>query len=344
MFLNKKKKPTSINDLKKGVEKAPKTQIEKKQKELKPFTKTILSGVRVVFWLFIIFIIVLGGYQLVRSKQPKIIKEIYEYMPLESESDRAKTYALSFAKAYLTYDGAENNKYRRKLNEYMTSGIKFPSLTMNTSYIKANDVMIWKVDPLDNNHSNIIVKADVTLKSLVETENSYDDMGQKIEKPKMLDKTLYLSVPIFINETEVAVNDYPAFLSVKKNISIAEDPITDEEAETSEKKKKIKAMAEDFFDIYYEGTAGQISKFMKDNQDDIYVLEGNFKFVELKEFKLYKDGADYKLYCVVDIVQQDTALHFYQRFKLEIIEHEGKFLIKKLSNRIFDNELGGEDD
>lgn len=333
--MKKKQKTTKISDLKKGVEKKEKTSFATQEKEMKPATQEVLKAVRTLFWIIITVILAIGVLQVVRSKQPRIIENIYRYEFNDSESELAKTFAESFVRDYLTYgsDVIEESQYNAKMNKYLVSAVDVgrPGYANGSSVVE--DTMVWDIEVLDEAHSNITIKADITLTNKNQTEEKYDpETGERVKKPLQKEKTYLVSVPIFTEDGKAAVNDYPSFLAVESKLDADMETYSSAVTANDNERREIKAMLEDFYDVYYSGTAGQIKSFFKTDQN-ISGLNSEFFVNSIKGIQVYKEGDLYKAVVVVEIEQSEVGSIFNQRHLLEIERAEDRWVIVSLKNR-----------
>lgn len=333
--MKKKKKAAKISDLKQGVEKKEKSKLAKQEKEMKPVARSILTGFRTVFWIFIVCIIALGVLQIVKSKQPKIIENIHRYEFDESESDQAKTFAESFVRDYLTY-GSEIIKetdYRKKIQQYLVDAVSVGRPEFGNGYSEVFDTMVWSVEKIDENRSNIIVKADVVLTNNNELEKTYDSLtGEQISVPVKSEKVYYVSVPILAQDGRVVINDYPAFLSVADKLDANIEYYDGTSTASDSEKKEITALMEDFYDVYYSGTEGQIKSFFK--EDPMLVgLENEFEFSVIKQMQVYKEDEKYKAIILVEIMQSDIGAIFNQRHLVTLEKTKDRWIIIDMKNR-----------
>ena len=332
----KKNKKLTIDDLKE-VSKMEKTAFIKKEKELSLGTVTALKNLRIFVWIFVVFILVLGILQLVRSKKPKIIENIYKEDLSLSQSNRATSFAESFVKDYLTFgDIINKDDYRTKILSYVSDGLNFNKSEIINGYFKVTDTFIWNVEKIDENRSNITIKAIVEIQNKDITTKQFDETGQEVYIPKTEEKTYYVEVPILIKENKVVVNDYPTFKAIEEKLQeplkgyiAADNQIAANDAE----KREVNNLLNDFFTTYYGGTIGQITSFFK-TKSDIKSIGNEFVFNSIKSTEIYKKDKIYTVIAVVEIKHKEMEINFIQQFLLEIEETSDKLLILNLKNRI----------
>lgn len=331
----KKKQTSKISDLKKGVEKKEKTPLATKEKEIKPGTKGVLSVVRTTFWILVIFVIAIGIFQILRSKQPKLVENIYRYELDASESEMAKTFAESFVRDYLTYgnDIIDDNEYKGKMDKYLVSTVSVGRPEYANGYSEVKATMVWSVEKIDATHSDIIIKADVLMVNKNKVEEKYDPVtGTKVTRPVQEEKTYYVSVPIVAENGQAAVNDYPAFVSVVNKMEVAMETYSAAALANDEETNEIQEVLEDFYDVYYSGTEGQIKSFFK-LDSNLAGLESEFDFNSIKSIQIYKDNGKYMAIVVVEIQQSDIGSIFNQRHLIELEKAEDRWLILTMKNR-----------
>lgn len=330
----KKKKAAKISDLKKGIEKIDKTQLATKERELKPATAATLKGIRTLFYIFLIFIIALGVWQLIRSKQPRIIENIIRYEYSESESDKAKAFAESFVKVYLTYGDATNSSnHKAKLDQYLNGVVAIGRPDHSNGSSDVLDTMVYSVDKIDDKTSNIVVKATVELTNKNKMVEKYDPTtGEKTLIPTVEEKDVYVSVPILAEGGKVIVNDYPTFLKVTDKLDAKFETYVGEKLAMDTEVNAINKTLTDFFGIYYGGTPGQIKAFFKDEQN-VAGLGGAFKFNSIKALEAYIDGDVYTAIATIEITESDLGGVFNQRHLLTLEKKDDRYVIISIKNR-----------
>lgn len=330
----KKKQAAKISDLKKGIEKIEKTQLATKEKELKPATAATLKFIRTFFYIFLVFIIVLGVWQLVKSKQPRIIENITRYEYSESESDKAKAFAESFVKAYLTYgDLANNSDYKAKLDLYLNGVVNVGRPDQSKGSSEVQDTMVYSVEKIDDKTSNIVIKATVKMTDDGNMIEKYDQAtGTKISVPTIKEKDVYVSVPILAEGGKVVVNDYPTFLKVEDKLNASFETYIGESLATDSEVKEIEKTLTDFFGIYYSGTPGQIKTFFKEDKN-VTGLQGAFSFNSIKSIEAYVNDGVYTAIVTVEITETDLGGVFNQRHLLTLEKSDDRYVIISMQNR-----------
>lgn len=331
------KKGTQIKDLKKGVEKKQKTELIKNEKEIGPKLAGALNVVRFIFYLGLIFIFVLGIYQLTKSKQPRIIENVIRYDFDESESDMAKTFAKDFVKEYLTYAGDERAfEYKKKLSKYVVPEISFEVPISNGSS-KVLDVSIWKLNKIDANRSNIIVKAMVEITDNVNTVEQYNDEGTKEQVPGVYEESYYVSVPIGTVDGTVAVEDYPAFVPKPELAQMNMETYYAETTIAGNEKKKIQELIKDFLSTYCEGSEGQIKYYLADQDKTIKGLQGDFLLKDVKAIQAYEVGDIIKVIVIAQISEKNIGTNFNQRYLITLTKSKDRWLVSDMNIRGYEN-------
>lgn len=331
MFNKNKKTKISLMDIE---NEEPKTKLNinrnKDEKNLETKTVTALKALKIMIWAFIAFVLLLGVFQIVRSKQPKIIKNIVQYNFAPSESDTAKAFALTFAKQYLSYENNKPDDYSKRVDPFLIDAIKGST---RLEYAKGTstvlNAIVWQVEKLSNEHSNIIVRAEVELKSAAESQQ---------QQQKTILKTIYLKVPIGYFEDRYIVEDFPSFGSDPSNATgVKLDTYKGDKQEADSTKDEIKDVLTNFFKTYTTGTGGQIAYYM-DNNNSIKGYEGKYVFSGIENLDAYKDGKDGSIAIVqVEMKDADLGTSFSQRFIFNMIKKTGnktgRWYIKDFSAR-----------
>lgn len=332
LFSKKKKaEGAKIGDLAKGVEKREKESLAVGDKPLKPSTAAALKVIRTVVWTLIVIVFILGIYQVVVSKRPKVVENIYKYEFAESESEKAKTLAESFVREYLTFDGVHDD-YRERVKGYLVSGIALSNpLTGGKS--KVTDTKVWSVEKLDDNHSNIVVRAEVVLVNPNKLVQKYDANGKVVSMPTEITKTIYVSVPIGADSGKVIVDDYPAFVPTPNLANIEMQTYSSEDTLEKEDEEEVKKTLTDFLQVYHEGTAGQIKYFFEEDPK-IDGLKGSFTFSRIVSFQGYTNGEG-KATAIVVVESKEKELEtvFNQRYLFTLTRVEDRWIIDDMKNR-----------
>lgn len=328
-----KRNGSKISDLKTGVEKKENASLIKKEKELKPGTMATLKTLRTIFWIVFCIIIVVGTAQILRSKQPRIIENTFKYQFNESESEKAKAVAESFVRDYLTYGGINESVYNEKMSRYINGNIIVGKPQYASGSSTVTGTMIWKVEILSPTHSNIIVKADLKIVNEKETEEKYNPVtGNREQMPIETEKVYYVSIPIFAQDGKVIINDYPIFVSAEEKLDADMESYYGKTSVMDNEKKEIKKTLEDFFDVYYSGTEGQIKTFFE-TDPKLKGLNGEFLFKDIISLDAYKEGETITAVAIVTINQSDLGSEFNQRFLIELKKAEDRWVIIAIENR-----------
>lgn len=327
-----KSKNAKISDLKKGVEKKEKSSLIVQQKELKPGTKGFLTTIRTIFWIVVCFIIVIGVLQVVKSKQPRIIENIYRTEVNESESNKAKAFAEGFVKDYLTFSTSKRGEYKEKMDKYMNAAVVLGKTEYATGSSEVLNTVVWDVEVIDPNTSNIIVRAEVKVTNDSVTEERYDpNTGERKQYPVEEIKEYFVSVPIVAKDGKVIVNDYPAFVADESKLDEPLASYVGANTVMDEEKQEIEKFLEDFFDVYYTGTEGQIKTFFE-TDPKLKGMQGEFDFNTIVSLESYKEN-DVVTNVVVLSVKSPIGAEFNQRYLIEMKKAGDHWVITEIENR-----------
>lgn len=283
----------------------------KNERRLTPKTVSMLKAARIFLWVFIALIILLGVFQLTRSKQPRITKNIVQYNFAPSENDTAKAFAITFAKQYLQYDSTKTDDYASRVNPFLINSIKDST---KLQYAKGTstvlNAIVWQVEKLNDEHSNIIVRADIETKNLAQSQS-----------PVINDKTVYLNVPVGYYQGGYVVEDFPSFKAEPKSITgVKVDDYKGGKQLVDSTKDEVKDVLTNFFKTYTTGTEGQIAYYM-DNNKSIKGYEGKYVFNGIQTLDAYMDGKDGAIVVVqVEMNDADLGTAFTQRFIFNMIK------------------------
>lgn len=324
----------------------------KNEKALGPKTQAILKFARYFIWGAIILILAVGALQMIRSKQPRIIKNVVEYNFAPSESETAKAFAVAFTKEFLSYQVEKPDDYNRRISPFVvTSVLSGARVEQSKGSSKVVDAIAWKVDKLNKDHSNIIVRANVETTNAVDQQQELLPTGETVTRPKLEKKVVYVLIPIGHYDGGYIVEDYPTFVAAPDrpaNASI--ETFNGNESVLEDEKEMIKEVLNNFFITYTTGNPGQISYYMEGNKK-IKGYEGNYVFNGIMNIQAYKTNEKNKVMAVVQVGMKDAGLDtlFTQRYVFELVKKsesgsETRWYIIKFDPRgnIFKQDKGGE--
>lgn len=323
-MLGKKKKVAQSNTLQDLQNSEEKNRLEinrkKKNNTVGPKKAAAQATVRIFIWGFICLVLLVGIMSIVKSKQPKIVKTVVEYNFAPCENDTAKAYAEAFTKEYLTFTRSKKEEYIKRIGDFIpTQLLGLISLDTIQSDSVVRDAIVWKVEKLDNDHSNITVRATVISRKEIPA-STLDPMelnsNMKYEENT---KVVYVKVPIRYVEGQYIVDDYPVFdVDMEKpeiDLLIYEGEKSVEESV----KKKLREVLENFFDTYSKGNKVQISYYMLDNKQ-VKGLEGKFLFENIRTLEIYESQNINEVVAVCEIIMMDpdVGTRFTQRYLVQL--------------------------
>lgn len=339
----KKKKITLMDLDEKGSKLEVNSSNSKKEKKLGPKAIGGLKFAKYVVYGFIIFTFAIGILQMLKSKQVKQVINVVEYNFAPSESITAQTYGLAFAKEYLTYSTEErNNEYQQRVMPYMINSL-VGSLKSETSKGSSRvvDALVWKVEKLDDNHSNIIVRAEVeiTNKETIQMRSGIDNEENSTDvRYNKENKIVYLSVPVGYFEGSYIIDDYPAFIPSPDRPAEATMHSYSSGSMVSENEKgELKEVIGNFFRTYSTGNEGQISYYMENNKK-MKGYSGEYVFEDIKTIEAYYSESG-TVVAVVQATFKDADLDttFIQRFAFELIQkseqNQKRWYIRRFNQR-----------
>lgn len=320
-MFNKKKKSSgtkiSIKDIE-NQEAKTKFNINpnKKDKNMGPKTVTKLKYVKIFLWCALIFILLMGVVQMVRSKKPRIIKNTIDYNFTPVETDTAKAFAVTFAKEFLTYKNTEAVDYNQRIAPFLISSIQGgEKIEVSEGSSKAVDAIVWKVEKLNANHSNITVRVNVVTNNTANAVDTTNVYGQAEKNPTAINEVIYLTVPIGYYNGGFLVEDYPTFSADPiKPADPSLETYTGQNKETDTTANVIKDVLTNFFKIYTTGNVEQISYYMENNKK-IAGYQGKYLFNSIDQIDAYNVTSDTTV-AVVQVSMKDATLGtvFTQRF------------------------------
>lgn len=347
---NKNKKVT-LMDLEQEKNKAKlHVGAKKNEKQLKPSTTKMLKIIKYFVWGTLIFIFMVGALQMIRSKQPRIIKNIVEYNFAPAESETAQAFALAFTKEYLTYENTKPEDFYGRVSPFMVNALRSSAgVQQSKGSCEVLDTVVWKVEKLNNEHSNIVIRAEVKITNKVDVIQEMLATGEIVTHPKIEKKVKYLLVPIGYYDGSYIVEDYPTFMAEPERPTEATiQTFAGNETVLEDQKEEIKEVLDNFFKTYTTGNKGQISYYMENNKK-IKGYEGNYSYNGIRNLAVYKTSKD-EVISVIQIGMKDIDLDtlFTQRYIIKLIRKseqtsKDRWYIREFTVRgnIFEKEKGG---
>jgi len=328
-------KKSSSSTLKSIKEESSKVRLEidnaKKDKLKGPQRTGMRTFLKLVIWGSLIIILTVGVINIIVGNRPRIIENrvVYDISPVEGET--AKAFAISFVNEFLTYDGRQDD-YRKRIEPYIINSIANASkVNLTSKHMRVTGSQVWMLTKLDENHANLVVKADLEIYS----EN---------EEPKR--KTVYLNVPIQHVNGQYIVDDYPTFQSGPDKPDVDYTELEGGETVDEKLKQEIKGVLQNFFETYCQANSLKIGYFLTSG-NSYKGLDGVVEFKSIDSLKVYMRDVPDKVtaVCEVSVVEPETGIQFNQKYILDMLNKadENRWYIETMEcrgNRITQTQEG----
>ncbi|WP_027633437.1 conjugal transfer protein [Clostridium hydrogeniformans] len=274
---------------------------------------------RVLLWTILIFLFIRGVVSIIRPNQSKkILNDVNTSLTNNNISiDKrrgASAFAEIFAKEFFTYKQNKGEDYRKRVAQYM-SEIAVSSL--NTSIngeVQALDSTAINVKSYSKNGFNVDVRVKV----------------KYVEKN--IEKDLFIRVPIRENEGLYLVEDIPFLIARPNSANIEINQYNDNTVDTSVA-RSIEDMLNNFLKTYCEGTEGEIKYYLFDTQKSLEGLNGNFRFRNISELRVYSKDKDYLALVSFNLEDLETKQEVKQKIHITITNKDSRYYIKDLNTR-----------
>lgn len=332
MKSSKGKSKKTIANLASGVE-TKETEIKRVGKELGPKTKGSLVVLRTIFWIVLCLILLLGVYQIIVSKRPRVVENVVKYDMSIVEGEKAKGLAQAFAQEYLTIDKTIKD-YDQRVGAYLAPGMLVSKPRLATGSSAVERTIVYDLIKIDDANSDVYVQVDVKIQDEQDLQETYAADGSVIKAPKIFKETYYLSIPITASDGKLIIAEYPRFVTEPDKATVAGMVYYTKENPTASDlmHKEIKKMLEGFLEVYYTGSDEQIKQFFKGDYPK--GLNGEFVYSSIKELNVFETATGLDVVTLVEIRQAGIDTAFYQRFKFVLEKTGERWTITDMTNRI----------
>lgn len=301
----------------------PKLEINnsKKAKLSGPPKTGLRTFLKVIIWGSVLIIFTIGIINIVVGNRPRIIENrvVYDISPVEGET--AKAFAISFVNEFLTFDGKQDD-YRKRIDPYIINTLANSSkVNLTSKKMRVMNSLVWKLTKLDENHANLVVRADLEIYS---------------ENEESKKKTVYLNVPIQHVNGQFIVDDYPTFQSGPDKPDVAYTEIEGGEMVDEKIKAEIKGVLQNFFETYCQANSLKIGYFLISG-NSYKGLDGVVEFQSIDSLKVYLRDVPEKVtaVCQVLVMEPETGIQFNQKYILDMFKkpEENRWYIETMECR-----------
>jgi len=322
----KKKQKKTLGDLETSNKKTKIQKVQQK-KSTNPPNQFIASILKVIIWGFIIFVSVVGVYNLVVPRPPQIIEErvVLDISPVEGET--AQAFARTFAKEYFTFT-KDKTEYQARLEPFLlnTSLVNFDYRDVESEVL---DAIVWSVEKLDEAHANIVVRVEYKTTDNIDKVEEFNINGEATMISDIQQTITFLNVPIVYHEGRFGVDDYVNIVE-NQNLKVVDytPEIFTGTGASKEVTDQVKVMLENFFEVYTSGNTVNISYYV-DNKSDLK-LQGidNFTFDSIQNLKVFTDEKEsFKVMVTVKYEEKNIGTLFPSVYLIDVQQSDSQFYI-----------------
>ncbi|QQZ64628.1 conjugal transfer protein (plasmid) [Paenibacillus sonchi] len=333
---NKDEEPESNQD----ISESPKDKKRKSDKSIKPRSPKSTGPklfIRVIFWIFILFVLIRGISSVVRG--PQVIQEVNvigDSSP--SISDSIKGFAIDFATEYFTWSTNGVNNRIERLSKFIENldedaGLKSYQVSGES---KVLSVEVYDTTQIDDTHYDIttLIRREVALKN-AETAptDSVEDVPaiQVKTQSKVIQKT-YMIVPVTMTSDGPLIQEYPRFVVEQQKGSKAIET-TDELLSDGKMIERATELADSFLRTYFEGNVTQLKYFYADDSSaPKSLVKSEFSLSKVAQVQIYKatnkdTGAPYLRIEASVLVTNEFGETFTNQWTLNAVDTDQKLYV-----------------
>ena len=292
-----------------------------------------LKVLRGVIWSLIVILIIRGGVALFKGDQAETIAKQNE-MFLESLSkssgveSKLFSFAEEFTREFFTRYPTNTEDFKERILKFTTE--QLANDMNNSSYSEIINASAFSFEKYSDNQFDVSVCAKI--KQYVPSEGQENVSKENMEYDITL-VTEYIKIPIAIDESgQMIVEDVPAIVAAPEKADIKSTEYKGEAVSDPNETKKINDMITEFFKAYYSGEQTQLDYFLE-NREAIKVETGRFGFEKVDSTNIYSLGNNEYL-VTVNLKVKAFNNELIQRFNLNLIKNNDKFLVKSLNTRV----------
>lgn len=327
-----RKKKQTLGDLESSNKKTKVQKVQQK-KSTNPPNAAAATFLRVIIWGVMLFVVIVGVYNLVVPRPPQIIEErvVLDISPVEGET--AQAFARTFAKEYFTFT-RDKTEYKERLDPFMlnTSLLSYDFRNVES---EVTDAIVWQVEKLDDTHSNIVVRLEYTTIDNVDMIEEFNINGESTKIADVQNSVIFINVPIVYHDGRFAVDDYVNIIE-NQNLKVEgyKVDIYNGQGATKEVTDQVEIMLQNFFEVYTSGNAVNISYYV-DNKSDLKLqgIEG-FTFDSIENLKVFKGEKNkYKVMVTVKYQENNIGTLFPSVYLIDVQQSDNQFYITDLEIR-----------
>lgn len=334
-FLKKKKPANEQIDDDAKVE-APKSK-KAKDKSIKPKSPKRMSGkafIRVIFWMFIVFIVIKGMVSFAQGT--RVIQQVTNVGSNEPIiTDAIKGFASDFATEYFTWSINDVNDRTERLKKFVSgidadAGLK-PYEVKGSSHVQSVEVY----DTRKINESAFEIT--LNIRREVDLDSAPATAGSKEKKGKVL-KQSYMVVPVLQTPSGLVITTYPRFV---RNQPKGEFSTKDKGEFISDTDLISRAteLTDSFLHSYFEGNMSQIKYFYENNNDAPSTLtKSDMSMEKVENISVYRmKGTDTTLsYLRIEasvLVKSDIGEVFTNQWILNVNEKNDRMYVISIGDQ-----------
>lgn len=228
----------------------------------------------------------------------------------DPQAEATRTFAVLFAQDYLTWNAKDVPDHAARLRPYLASGLD-EHAGWNPSGARDQQALgAWAMSESKVRDGRYLVNVAVRISQ---------------PGPPRIDRTLYLSVPVYVSGRGLTIFDLPAFIPGPDRVDPQGqsygDPVSDPAPE-------IRTLAEGFLKAYVDGTDTELSYFVTPGVR-LPGLHGLVHWRSLDELKVYRNGNDILAVAAAALQDPQSGSTLHQHFVLKL-DKQDRWYVKDL--------------
>lgn len=313
--------------------------LEKSLKPKAPRSTAPRTIIRIMFWLFILFILVRGIGSMLRGTQT--VQEINIVGDTSTSiSDSIKGFATDFSNEYFSWSSTGTNNRIERLSKFISgidqdAGMKAYQVSGDSKVLA---VELYDSKQIDDSHFEIttLVRREVTVKNA--SISSTDSFGANLSTDEGPSKTVlqktYMTIPITITKDGPLIEQYPRFVVEQKKGSSVDENVGELSADGT-LIAKASELTDSFLRTYLEGNVNQLKYFFQDDSSAPDTLTASdFTLNKVTQVQVYNvNSNDEDPYLRVEasvLVTNELGEIYTNQWVLNAVENTGKLYVKSI--------------
>lgn len=320
----------------------PKRKPDKSFKPRSPKGMGMKSLFRILFWIFIGFILIKGIVSFSRGTQIiEKVTQIGNNTPVVSES--VKGFATDFATEYFTWTINNANERNVRLGKFIRgidedAGVKYYDIKGASRVLSAD---VYSAEKIDDTHFDVtvVVRRDVDLLPTTEIKSTDAPKDSEVvtDNSPVLNNTIkktYMVVPVLSTPNGLLIHTYPRFISEQQkgdtNAIYYGKSVSDPDLV-----QKGTELTDSFLRSYFAGNVSQLKYFYADNiTPDELISNSEFTLEKVIQTDIYvsEEASNSDSYTIIATVsvKNDIDETFINSWTLNATLKEGRMYVVSL--------------